>query len=208
MTRLIFIRHGDTQWTAEKRYQGWSDLPLSEKGRKAIRILSQKIRHCAVDKIYASPLRRARDSAQAIAKILKQKVHLDQRLKEMRFGRWEGKTAAELIARQDPAYLAWLKNRARVSPGGESYQALLRRVRAFLRDCLKKHPEDTVAVVCHGGPIRMLLLECLRLTRAHLFSFRIDPASVTIVNVDSKSGAIRRGVLHVLNQTFAGRGIA
>lgn len=181
-TRLILIRHGETPWTRERRYQGHSDTLLSSHGKKQLHRLNKIIRALDPQVLYASSLQRARQSAAILSKITRVKVRVDPRLNELFFGRWEGRSASELVAAKDPVFRKWREGKVVTPPGGESLKSLRARTSGFLKSCLRRHPSKTVAVVSHGGPIKTLLFEALKLPARTLWSLRIDPASVTVLD--------------------------
>ncbi len=178
---MILIRHGQTLWTKQKKYQGHTDVRLSAKGRQNIRSLSKKLEKIGMDFIYTSPLKRARESCAILNRRIRLKPLMDSRLKEMNFGVWEGKSAKELIAAKEPAYLSWMKGKWKTPPRGESLGLFRRRVRNFLKQCLKQHRDQKVGIVCHGGTIRMIALEMLCLPMKYFFSFRMKPGSFLIL---------------------------
>lgn len=139
MTQLILIRHGETLWNEQKKYQGHADIGLSSKGKKNIQALLHRVKTVGIDCIYTSSLRRARQSAKIISKKLGIKPYIDPRLNELNFGSWEGKTAEQLIYQKDKNFLSWANGKWKAPQGGESIYSLRRRVREFLKDCLKKH---------------------------------------------------------------------
>ena len=181
MIFFILIRHGDTLWTQEKRYQGRTDIPLSALGRKKMVALERNIRRADVDVIYTSSLGRAKESGRILAGSRRIKVKEDKRLDEISFGRWEGKTGQELWDAKDPVYKKWMESRWVAAPGGESIPALRQRVKDFLTDCVSQYENKAVVIVSHGGTIRMMLIELLNLSLRYMFSFRIEPASVTVL---------------------------
>lgn len=184
MTRFFLIRHGETSWNEQKKYQGQRDLGLSKRGKKKIKQLSRDIHKLGIGALYTSPLKRARQSAAIIAKETGINPVKDSRLKEMSFGRWEGKTSQELMLEKDKNYLRWLKGRW-PSPGGESLLSLRRRIQKFMKDCLKKHQGKNIAIVSHGGPIKMALFKSLKLSGRPLSSFSVEPASFTVLTFHS-----------------------
>lgn len=181
-TRLILIRHGETPWTRERRYQGHSDTRLSSRGKKQVRHLAKIVRRLGIHVLYTSSLQRARQTAAVISKVTRVRPRVDSRLGELFFGRWEGKSAAELNAGKDPVFRQWCLGRIVTPSGGESLTSLRARTSRFLKDCLRRHTGKTVAVVSHGGPIKTLLFEALKLPARSLWSLRIDPASMTVLD--------------------------
>jgi alpha-ribazole phosphatase/probable phosphoglycerate mutase len=184
MTYLNVSRHGDTIGTREKRYQGTTDVPLSPSGKKKFRDLAPIVRGFKPDVLYTSALTRCKESGEIITRGTRLMLVEDARLNEIGFGRWEGKTAAELLEKKDPVYLKWAQGRWGVPPGGESLASLKNRVGQFLNDCLKRHGGGKIVVVAHAGTIRMTLNVLLKFPLKYIFFFRLDPASVTILRHD------------------------
>lgn len=179
--RLFLIRHGETPWSAAKRYQGRSDVPLNAAGKKQARLLAETLKPEKPARLYTSNLRRALETARIIASRLKLDPIADPRLNEIDFGIWEGACYEQLSRECRGAYRRWRAGTLRRPPGGESIEDLSRRVGHFFREVLKQHAEDTVAVVAHGGPIKMFLLKVLGAERASIWSLRIDLASISLI---------------------------
>ena len=155
---VYLIRHGQTQGNREHRYIGSTDQPLCPQGREALGGLQAP----AADKVYASPLRRCRETAALLYP--GQEAEIVPDLRETDFGVFEGHTYEEL--KGDPAYQAWLDSAgAAPPPGGESKAAVRQRVtEAFLALAARHRPEDRIALVVHGGTI-MTLLEAFEASR-------------------------------------------
>lgn len=163
MRRLTLIRHGLTAWNVEGRFQGQSDVPLSDEGRAQARALAGYVAAVqGVDAVVASPLVRARETA-AIA-FPDHPAAVDPRLQELHFGLFEGRTLAENEA--DPVWPVWIADPyGRVAPGGESYEQLRARAVAWLADARAAHPGAHVVAVTHSGTIQMLLADLLGVER-------------------------------------------
>lgn len=186
MLYLFLIRHGETPWTREKRFQGSTNTSLNARGIRQAEAVAKTLKKYKVDTIYASPLNRARQTAEKIKKSVKRKIVYDRRLRELGFGKWEGKTSAELLGDLKSGYHAWCKGKPVTPPKGEKLTAFRKRVASFLKDLSKKHskkPGQKIAVVTHGGPVKMILYEALRLPFRSLWSFRIETTSVTILGI-------------------------
>ena len=153
MMQVYLIRHGQTLWTAQHRYIGLTDQPLSAQGRAALLGRTAP----PADRLYVSPLRRCRETAALLYPDMPQQVVPG--LRECDFGAFEGHTYEEL--RDDPAYCRWLDTAgAAAPPGGEGKAACrARTVQAFL-ELIEKEPTGAVALVVHGGTI-MTLMEAL-----------------------------------------------
>ena len=162
-TRVVLIRHGETDWNRDRRIQGQTDTPLSSLGRQQALAIGQRLKRERFTAIYASDLQRAWDTAQAIGQAaLAERPDAvqpvaDRRLREMDFGEWEGKTSAEIAASHPEAH-ARSKHRDadfRI-PGGESFRDLYERTVAAVTSLVDAHPGGALCVVAHGGILDMM----------------------------------------------------
>ena len=154
MTTLLLARHGETDWNAEGRWQGHSDTPLNEQGRAQARELGASLDR--VDVVYASDLARARETAEIAVAPLGLEVRLDPRLRERGFGAWEGLTSAEIEHRFVEAHGRWRSGDGFGADDAEAFDAFAARIHSFVEDVLRRHPEEHVLVVAHGGSIRVI----------------------------------------------------
>ena len=140
MTRLLLVRHGETDWNADGRLQGQTDRTLSEFGRQQARRLADELAAEDLEAIYSSDLARARETAEIVGARVGLPVMLDRGLREKDWGTWEGLTAVE---------------RDRVEFAGESTEAHQERILRALQRISERHPGDgSVLVVTHGGSMR------------------------------------------------------
>jgi len=195
MVRVILVRHGETIWNAEQRYQGASDLQLSERGELQARRLAARLASESIGLIYSSDSTRALQTADQIAAHHGRQVRPDPRLREMDFGDWEGLTYSEIRERYPQALARWQDDPLATSPpGGESLAQLVTRVGDVLDDFPKLDQAETVLVVSHGGPLRVLLCLALGLAPADHWRFRLDPGSVSELHLYPE-----RAILALLN---------
>ncbi|HEX2273754.1 MAG TPA: histidine phosphatase family protein [Acidimicrobiales bacterium] len=153
---LLLVRHGQSTWNAEGRWQGWSDPPLSELGREQAEDAAGDLHHLDITGVVSSDLARARDTAEILAAALDLGAPLvDRDLREYDVGDWEGLTRPE-IERGWPDQLAsWREGRLLATPGGETRAHFVTRVVGALgRAARRPDLGDTVLVVTHGGVIR------------------------------------------------------
>ena len=164
VTRILAVRHGETAWNRDTRIQGHTDIDLNEHGRWQAGRLAQALREEPIAAFYASDLARARDTAQAVARLHGGVVQTHTGLRERCFGRFEGRTWAELEAQHPVEATAW---RQRVPdfapPGGESLLQLQARVVAAVTELAARHPGEQVLVVAHGGVLDILYRAATRL---------------------------------------------
>lgn len=187
MIHLTLVRHGETDWNQERRYQGQTDTPLNAAGRQQAERLARRLAGSAqsggasppIDVIYASDLKRAWETAAVASAALGVAAHADPRLREMAFGSLEGMTFAEAQARHPEMTTAWLADREEPFPGGEPYSAFSARVARFLDDVQRDHQGQRVLVVAHGGPLKEILRLALAMPPDGKWAFQIDNASIS-----------------------------
>lgn len=180
MVRLILVRHGETAWNAQGRYQGQTDVPLSEAGKQQAAALGCRLAREEIHAVYASNLRRAWETATCIATPHGLPVRAEPRLREVSFGAWEGLTYGEIQERYPQALAAWEAGPLNVAPPcGETLAQVAERVRSALHDVTCAHGEQTVLLVAHGGSLQALLCLALGLAPEARWQFRLDVASLS-----------------------------
>ena len=151
MTRLCLVRHGQTNWNLEGRYQGQSDVPLNESGRDQARALARQLQAYSFTVIYTSDLQRARETADIIAASLDLLVISDSRLREINQGEWEGQLVDAIKIRYLELWQQRSVDPASVRPpGGETVGEVARRVYVALDEIAARHITDSVLVISHG----------------------------------------------------------
>lgn len=154
MTTLLLARHGETDWNREGRWQGHSNTPLNESGRRQAAELAGQLD--GVDVLYSSDLDRARETAEIVGAQLGLEVHFDERLRERSFGAWEGLTTADIESRFAEPFRRWREGESHGADDAEPFEEFGSRVNSFLEDVLERHPDETVLVIAHGGAIRVI----------------------------------------------------
>ena len=155
MTTLILARHGETDWNRENRFRGHADPPLNDLGRRQSEELAATLEGGEIARVYTSPLRRAAETAEIVARRLGLDVESVEGLREIDVGAWSGLTREEVAARFPDEYALWLERAPDGFEGGETYDELAARVLPALRGLADRHPAETVLVVTHGGPSRV-----------------------------------------------------
>ena len=183
--KLILVRHGETQWVKQGRYQGSSDIPLNQRGILQARAAAKVLKEEKPAIIYSSKLLRAHQTAQEIAKTCRKQITVDERLNELCFGDWEGHEHARIHEKFPKASIAWYEAKWNsCPPGGESLKSLDRRVSSFLTDLSEHYSKDSTHIlVSHGGPIRMFLIRLLKIAPTVFWTIRIDPASISMIHL-------------------------
>jgi len=158
VTRFILIRHGETDWNIEGRWQGQADVPLNERGREQAVQTAQALADIKFAAIYSSDLSRARETAEVLASVTKLKVQFDVRLREIHQGEWQGLLVSEIQVRYADAFHQRMTNPMLVAPpGGETALQVMERVVAVIEELRKIYSDQTVAIVSHGFAIACLL---------------------------------------------------
>ena len=180
-TRLVMLRHGQTEYSAQRRYSGRGDLPLTELGeRQAAAAAARLSRMDGVAAVVSSPLLRARQTAQPVADALDVPLSVHEGLVETDFGAWEGLTFAEARQRDPDLHARWITDTSVAAPGGESMDAVHRRVRRVRDQLITKHANATLVVVTHVTPVKALLRMALDAGPALLHRLHLDLASLSI----------------------------
>lgn len=157
MTTLYLIRHGETPWNVEGRYQGQLDPPLTEKGKEQAQATAEALASVGFEAIYSSDLARAKQTAEALAEKVDLPIQFDTRLREIHQGEWQGVVIDDIWAGWPEEIHGWETDPwEHHPPGGETLPQLQDRVFSAIDDMIKQHPQGTVAVVCHKLPIALL----------------------------------------------------
>lgn len=196
-TRFILVRHGQTALTAEGRYSGRGDVPLSSVGESQVASAAVRVASLGpVAAIYSSPLSRCTRTAAVVAAALDPPpdVIVERDLIECDFGQWEGLTFAEVREKDAAALNAWLASTSAAPPGGESFVQVADRVRGVMGRLRSAHPGQTIVLVSHVSPIKLVLRDALAAGDALLHRLFLDPAGISIVDAYPDGGVAVRGV--------------
>jgi broad specificity phosphatase PhoE len=191
----FLIRHGETSWNKDNRIQGWTDISLSELGFKQAEVLAHALKKIPVQAVYSSDLARAHQTALAYQNQNGHHIRIDQGLREIYFGSWEGKTWQEIITENKDEYGSGLYDHPDSRTHmGESMNMFKKRASESFKTIVQEHPHDHVLIFTHGGNIRMILLDLLNQEIDFKHHIPIDNASVTVIErtVD--------GTLKIVNQ--------
>jgi probable phosphoglycerate mutase len=183
-TRVYLIRHGATELSAEDRFAGETDVPLSDVGRDQLRKLADRLAKEPIAAVYASPLSRTMETARILAQPHGKPVTPKEGLREISHGRWEGKRRAEVEKLYPEEYARWEADPYSFAPsGGETGLEVTARALPALLEIVAAHPNDRVLVASHKATIRLLIGSLLgfdlRRYRDHLDQ---SPASLNILD--------------------------
>ncbi len=187
--RLLIARHGATPNNAEARYTGQSDVALSSLGERQAEALAQALAGERIDGIVSSDLRRARTTAEAVARYHDLPLLKDVDLREIAMGEWEGQTFAEVMEHSPELMRRWQEDAITVAPpGGETVAEFRDRLVRALDRWHSAYPKGTVLWVTHGGAVGVLLCHLLGMDLHQRWQFRRDNAAITEIEVGVAEG--------------------
>ena len=191
MTKLLLIRHGQTDWNKDGKFQGQSDVALSEEGVRQAEELARNFPVESVDAVYSSDLKRAYRTAELIARKFGCEVQTKQTLRELNFGDWEGLSYAEIVNGWPDAMKNFLRHPDVLEvPHGETFQQLRERAMNTVQEIVAQHEGDTVVLTAHGGILRTILTAVLHMPLQYLWSIRQFNTAVNIVRYDDGNWTI------------------
>ncbi len=178
MLEILLIRHGATDWNHSRKVMGHLPIPLNRQGRHQADRLQKALRGIELQAVYASPVRRAWETAQRIVKGRRLSLREAWEVAEIDYGRWVGKYFDELTGERNYLLYHDTPSRAR-APGGESVRQVYRRSTRLIEAIRRRHKRGRVAVVSHADVIKAILVKYLELPLDDLLKIRIDNGSVT-----------------------------
>ena len=195
-TTTVLLRHGETPHTAEKRFSGSGghDPELSAEGLRQAAAAAERLAHDGgVDAVVSSPMRRTRQTADAVASALGLEVREVDGFRECAFGEWEGLTFAEVQEGWPEQLAGWLGDPPAEPPGGESFTDVRRRVTRARTQLLARHPRQTVLVVTHVTPTKVLVSDALGAPLSALYRMEMSPATLTEIQwFETGQASLRR----------------
>lgn len=189
MLKIHLVRHGETAYNAEgNKYCGRTNVELTEKGTLQAKKLALLLKDTEFDTIYSSPLIRAHTTAKIA--VPNEEIHIDQRLIELDFGDWEGKTRSEFIQENKTVWDNWNQDPKSNPAGGsgETAEELILRLDDFLNDLLKKHKKGNVLIVAHNGVNRFLMAHVLGLDFRNYRKIVQENSSLTVLKYEQEEG--------------------
>lgn len=184
MTRILLVRHGQTQSNVTGYYMGWSEEDLTEDGVSAVHKLSSRLANIPVAAVYTSPLRRAYSTALILAKSYGVEPAVVNDLIEIKLGDWQGSHISEIRQRWHELWQQWRADpSATTLPGGESFSQVAERVLRAFRRIETEEQNKHVLIVTHEIVIKILVCYVLSAPYSIYRRFEIGNASLTIVNI-------------------------
>ena len=186
MTRIILVRHGETEWNRVERFRGRADIPLNETGLAQAKATAQRVaaewRPMA---IYSSPLARAVKTAEAIAWHFGLSVQVHPELIDIDYGQWQGLTPDEAKERWPEVIDAWYNTpHTACIPGGETLDSLRARAERTVNELATRHEGQSIVLVGHTVIDRIILLGVLGLSNDHFWRLRQDTCAINVFEVE------------------------
>jgi probable phosphoglycerate mutase len=183
---ILLVRHGETAWNREGRYQGRTDIPLSPDGEQQVRRLSERLREITIDVAISSPLSRARKTAEAILHGKSTQLELDDGLLEISHGQWEGKLASDVALSHAEMFGVWRSSPGRNSPAGPQAETLgdveARAWAVLERAWMRLDGDQTLLITAHDAVNRVILCRVLGLPLERVWRFRQAPAALNVLS--------------------------
>jgi len=193
---IYLVRHGETESNREKRYQGWTESPLSEEGVRQAEKAGLFLGPKGIDAVYCSDLKRAEHTARIIGASCGTEPVGSALLREINFGRWEGLTYNEIESQWGTQIREWLDDPfSRSAPDGETLEDVRERLCTFFGELEGWHESckkdsSRVVLVSHGGTIRVLLYHALGLTRDQFWNLRVENASISLLSKNRNAAEV------------------
>ncbi|NIS60759.1 MAG: histidine phosphatase family protein [Proteobacteria bacterium] len=182
MTTVYLVRHGQTAWNREEVFRGRADIPLNEIGRKEALLTGQCLRGVRVDLVLSSPLSRAVETAEAIARYQGKEVLILEGLIDIDFGQWQGVSHEVVRERYGELYRQWKDTPHLVRfPGGESLEDLRERALRVIHEVITDHADETLVMVSHRVVNKTLLCGLLGLDNSHFWRISQDTGCINIL---------------------------
>lgn len=197
MTRVIFVRHGQTVWNVELKYQGHADIALTDLGLSQAQKVAARLAGEKIAAVYASDLSRAYQTAERIAEHHQLNVVAVPEFREINFGEWEGLNYTKIHDKWPEIMgLMFTKPDEIKIPGGETFRELKERAQTGLARLIASHDQETIVVVSHGGTIRTILCAALDIHLNRVWNIQQDNTAVNIIEYHGN-----RTIVSLVNDT-------
>jgi len=189
-TFIYFVRHGETILTPERKFSGTGELnpELMQEGLDQAELVAEEVVKLGADILIASPLKRTRQTAEAIARTTGLEIIFDESWFELSFGDWDGKSIEEVKEEDPDAYQAWLNSTGYAPGGGESYDEASVRIEEALEKLVAEYPGKKVIVVTHNGVIKTAIKLAMGAPAEAVFHVDASPCSISSISIWPSDG--------------------
>ncbi len=197
MSLFYLVRHGETDWNREQVFRGRVDVPLNDLGRQQAQAVAKKLSEADLTAVYTSPLKRAGETADIVARLCGLQAVVENGFIDMNFGEWQGLTHGDVQTQFPEAYRRWQQSPESASiPGAESLRAVQERAVSALDKLAERFPDAAVCVVGHRVVCKLLMAWALGLDGSAFWRIRQDTACINVIEY-----ACQSPVVHTLNDT-------
>lgn len=190
MLELILVRHGETDSNKKGTYLGWTDVELNEEGVRQACTARDKLKDSKIDAVYASPLKRVRNTAEIINEYHNLEIVYTDALKERNFGVWDDLTHKDILKKHPVEYSEWTKDWINYCvEGGESSAQAYQRITGFTGQLVNENNNCTILIVTHLGCIRKMISYLLGMSIEGSWRFKVDNAAVTKLQINDEKYA-------------------
>ncbi len=190
MRKILLVRHGETDWNLEMRFQGREDVPLNKRGQKQAELLARHLEGGKeeIARIYSSSLSRAMTTAKIIGGVLGAEPRVAEDFVEIDFGSWEGRTYSEMSKAEKETLSLWMMDPTSCSiPGGESFALFQERVCRSYDKIIQENAEGNILIVTHSGAIKAVVAKVLELHPAMIIRLKLFPTSLSVIQYDGRN---------------------
>ena len=192
MGRWFIVRHGETEWNAQGRIQGHTDISLSERGVQQAKLVAQRLAGVTLDVAYSSDLARSAETAREILDQRSIPLHTTPRLREFNKGVFEGLTSEETGQRYPELYEASQVNDLDFAPpGGETIRQTSVRMNAIMTELRMRHPDENVLIVGHGGSLRAGFVALMELPLEANWRFSMTNCGLSVLDIYPNNAVLR-----------------
>lgn len=205
MTKIILVRHGQTIWNKLGKYQGQADVELSDAGKRQAELLGENFPINHIDVVFASPLIRARETAEAVARKFNLAVVTCEEFREINFGDWEGLTYDEIHQKWPQEHDMLFQSPDQLTcPNGESFAEVQKRAAGKMLEIIKEYDEKVVVITAHGGVIRTMLCHALGMPLKNMWHIKQDNTALNIVSAyeEGMTVELMNSTVHLMNNDF------
>ena len=191
MIRIYLVRHGETDYNMKGCYYGWTDCSLAQEGIEQSEILRSAFEKIQYDVMLSSDLKRAVETANIINYSNKE-LKIDKRLRELNFGKWEGKSYNEVAAEYTEHWNLWVEDWENATPTeGESFVSMYNRICGYMDEILHLYEDKSIVVVGHNGSLRIIATYLLGLTLDKTWCFNFDHGKYSLFEVNEGHCSIK-----------------
>lgn len=185
MTLLYLVRHGETDLNKKGVYYGWTDCGLSEKGVEQAQKVAGMLKEVTFDRVISSTLKRAQETAAIVSGLQLAEITLDERLKELNFGSWEGKHYQAIQDSDRDNWDLWVNDWKKAAPpAGESFVNMYRRVKQSILEMMDKYEGQTVMIVTHQGCLRIIMCVLLNMKYEGYWRFTFNHDTYSLLELE------------------------